>query len=203
MQWFGTCESRQQHSILHYHHQEYHDHILPRSLCKYLYNIYHPCDVVSYRVEPIFMKFYSQVEPVHLKPPVAGATFQTSHIDDAPLQPLQNARKEDDHEESASGGLPVNIANGSINISMGKMLNNVGAAGASMSPSISMPKIPSGLPGLGAASTSSSLSGTTTSSFSTAASGLTSAIPGSSMLTNGAGAVGDTVNQGGLGMMVS
>ena len=80
------------------HHQEYHDHILPRSLCKYLYNIYHPCDVVSYRVEPIFMKFYSQVEPVHLKPPVAGASFQTSHIDDAPLQPLQNARKEDVHQ---------------------------------------------------------------------------------------------------------
>ena len=174
---------------------------MPRSLCKYLYNIYHPCDVVSYRVEPIFMKFYSQVEPVHLKPPVAGATFQTSHIDDAPLHPLQNARKEDDQVDSASG-LPVNIANGSINISMGKMLNNVGAAGASMSPSISMPKIPSGLPGLGAgaASTSSGLSGTSTSSFTAAASGLTSAIPrdipGSSMLTNGAGAVGDTVNQG-------
>ena len=179
-----------------FEHQEYHDHILPRSLCKYLYNIYHPCDVVSYRVEPIFMKFYSQVEPVHLKPPVAGATFQTAHIDDAPLQPLQNARKEDDQVDSASG-LPVNIANGSINISMGKMLNNVGVAGASMSPSISMPKIPSGLPGLGAgagaASTSSSLSGTTTSSFSTAASGLTSAIP---PFANGAGAVvGDTVNQ--------
>ena len=175
---------------------------MPRSLCKYLYNIYHPCDVVSYRVEPIFMKFYSQVEPVHLKPPVAGATFQTSHIDDAPLHPLQNARKEDDQVDSASG-LPVNIANGSINISMGKMLNNVGAAGASMSPSISMPKIPSGLPGMGAAaaaSTSSGLSGTTTSSFTTAASGLTSALPGSSgkMLTNGAGAVGDTVNQGGF-----
>ena len=46
--------------------QEYHDHILPRSLCKYLYNIYHPCDPVAYRVEPIFMKFYSKVEPVHL-----------------------------------------------------------------------------------------------------------------------------------------
>ena len=42
--------------------QEYHDHILPRSLCKYLYNIYHPCDPVAYRVEPIFMKFYSQVK---------------------------------------------------------------------------------------------------------------------------------------------
>ncbi len=29
--------------------QEYHDHILPRSLCKYLYNVYHPCDPVAYR----------------------------------------------------------------------------------------------------------------------------------------------------------
>ena len=46
--------------------QEYHEHILPRSLCKYLFNVYHPCDPVAYRVEPIFMKFYSQIEPVHL-----------------------------------------------------------------------------------------------------------------------------------------
>ncbi len=141
--------------------KEYHDHILPRSLCKYLYNIYHPCDPVAYRVEPIFMKFYSKVEPVHLTGPEHGH-FQTSHIDDMPLQPLQNARKDDESStggasESASGvtgaaGLPLNIANGSINLNVGKMLPNVpsamGAAGASMSPSISLPKMPSGLPGL-------------------------------------------------------
>ena len=42
--------------------QDYHDHILPRSLCKYLYNVYHPCDPVAYRVEPIFMRFYSKVK---------------------------------------------------------------------------------------------------------------------------------------------
>ena len=116
---------------------------------------------------------------------------------------FQNARKEEDQVDSASG-LPLNIANGSISISMGKMLNNVGAAGASISPSLSMPKIPTGLPGLGgaaAATSSTSLAGTATassSSFTTSASGLTSAIPGSSMLPNGAGAVGDAVNQAGF-----
>ena len=28
---------------------EFHEHILPRDLVKYLYNIYHPCDPVAYR----------------------------------------------------------------------------------------------------------------------------------------------------------
>lgn len=66
--------------------QEYHEHILPRSLCKYLYNIYHPCDPVGYRVEPIFMKFYSQIEPVHL----FGADEPNKvPYNDIPLQPLQ------------------------------------------------------------------------------------------------------------------
>ena len=66
--------------------QEYHEHILPRSLCKYLYNVYHPCDPVGYRVEPIFMKFYSQIEPVHL----FGAEEPNKvPYNDIPLQPLQ------------------------------------------------------------------------------------------------------------------
>ncbi len=57
---------------------------------------------------------------------------------------------------SHSSLLPVNIANGAINISMGKMLpSQAGAAVASsipkmssMTPSLSLPKMP-GVPGLG------------------------------------------------------
>merc|ERR1719384_361424 len=45
---------------------DYHDHILPRDRVKFLYNIYHPCDPVAYRIEPIFMKIYAQLEPVHI-----------------------------------------------------------------------------------------------------------------------------------------
>ena len=47
---------------------DYHDHILPRDRIKFLYNVYHPCDPVSYRIEPIFMKIYAQIEPNHIYP---------------------------------------------------------------------------------------------------------------------------------------
>jgi hypothetical protein len=63
--------------------QEYHEHILPRSLCKYLYNIYHPCDPVAYRVEPIFMKFYSQVRMVSGRGGHGGRAFRTSDSESA------------------------------------------------------------------------------------------------------------------------
>ena len=75
--------------------QDYHDHILPRSLCKYLYNVYHPCDPVAYRVEPIFMRFYSRVEPVHIHAAADGPKRARPYAE-MPLQPLQNARKDDD-----------------------------------------------------------------------------------------------------------
>ena len=64
-----------------------------RSLCKFLYNVYHPCDPVAYRVEPVFMKFYSKVEPVHL---LGAAELGKVPYSELPLQPLQNARKDDD-----------------------------------------------------------------------------------------------------------
>ncbi|TRY71739.1 hypothetical protein TCAL_08151 [Tigriopus californicus] len=137
--------------------QEYHDHILPRSLCKYLYNVYHPCDPVAYRVEPIFMKFYGKVEPIHLYNVMDPNKVCYS---DLPLQPLQNARKEGDNATDPSSMLPVNIANGSINVSMGKLLPTQAASlpkMPSMSPSLSLPKMPSvpGVPGLSGTTTGS------------------------------------------------
>lgn len=138
--------------------QEYHDHILPRSLCKYLYNIYHPCDPVAYRVEPIFMKFYGKVEPIHLYNVLDPNKVCYS---DLPLQPLQNARKEGDNSaDPSSSMLPVNIANGSINVSMGKLLPTQATSlpkMPSMSPSLSLPKMPSvpGVPGLTGTTTGS------------------------------------------------
>nr|XP_040565528.1 phospholipase DDHD1-like [Lepeophtheirus salmonis] len=110
---------------------EYHDYILPRSLCKYLYNIYHPCDPVAYRVEPIFMKFYAQIEPVHL---YSENDPNKSPYDKIPLQPLQGARKENVEGYSSDftdSMLPLNIANGSINISVGKMAAGIGLQAAS------------------------------------------------------------------------
>lgn len=193
--------------------QEYHEHILPRSLCKYLYNIYHPCDPVAYRVEPIFMKFYSQVEPIHLYG--AGDSDKVPY-GQQPLQPLQAARKSEDEFDSSSL-LPVNIANGSINISVGKMAAGFGSPAAAlpkmpktMSPSLSLPKIPNG--GTAAAATTTTTSttsaaGATANAAAAAAASASSTMSAAAAATGAAAAttaVGDAVGQvaGGIWGMV-
>lgn len=143
---------------------------------------------MAYRVEPIFMKFYSQVEPIHLH----GATDPDKiPYGEQPLRPLQAARKAEEKIADGVSVLPVNIANGSINISMGKMAAGIGNQAAnlpkltSMSPSLSLPKMPA-VPGLA-----------------TMTAGTTGAVGGASAATASATAaaasatavVGDTVGQ--------
>ncbi|XP_015270997.1 PREDICTED: phospholipase DDHD1 [Gekko japonicus] len=42
------------------------DHILPRTLCNRLLNIFHPTDPVAYRLEPLILKHYSNISPVQI-----------------------------------------------------------------------------------------------------------------------------------------
>ncbi|XP_078090040.1 phospholipase DDHD1b isoform X2 [Mustelus asterias] len=42
------------------------DHILPRSICGRLYNIFHPTDPVAYRLEPLILKHYSNIAPLQI-----------------------------------------------------------------------------------------------------------------------------------------
>ncbi|XP_073709275.1 phospholipase DDHD1b [Garra rufa] len=42
------------------------DHILPKSICQRLFNIFHPTDPVAYRLEPLIMKHYSNISPVQI-----------------------------------------------------------------------------------------------------------------------------------------
>ncbi|KAK0140549.1 Phospholipase DDHD1 [Merluccius polli] len=42
------------------------DHILPKSICQRLFNIFHPTDPVAYRLEPLVLKHYSNVAPVQI-----------------------------------------------------------------------------------------------------------------------------------------
>ncbi|XP_068564700.1 phospholipase DDHD1b [Cebidichthys violaceus] len=41
-------------------------HILPTSICKRLFNIFHPTDPVAYRLEPLILKHYSNIAPVQI-----------------------------------------------------------------------------------------------------------------------------------------
>ncbi|XP_041814798.1 phospholipase DDHD1b [Chelmon rostratus] len=42
------------------------DHILPTTICKRLFNIFHPTDPVAYRLEPLILKHYSNITPVQI-----------------------------------------------------------------------------------------------------------------------------------------
>ncbi|KAG9268761.1 phospholipase DDHD1 isoform X1 [Astyanax mexicanus] len=44
----------------------YQDHIMPKSICKRLFNIFHPTDPVAYRLEPLVLKHYSNIAPVQI-----------------------------------------------------------------------------------------------------------------------------------------
>ncbi|XP_022095658.1 phospholipase DDHD1-like [Acanthaster planci] len=39
-------------------------HIIPKSICKRIFNIYHPADPVAYRLEPLMLKHYSTISPL-------------------------------------------------------------------------------------------------------------------------------------------
>jgi len=106
---------------------DYHDHILPRDLVKFLYNIYHPCDPVAYRIEPIFMKIYSHIEPLHIYPFNEVYKIPYSQM---PLQPLVRRDPQGPNENPQNVSLPVNIANGSINVDISKMASGMAGAGA-------------------------------------------------------------------------
>ncbi|KAI2654748.1 Phospholipase DDHD1 [Labeo rohita] len=42
------------------------DHIMPKSICRRLFNIFHPTDPVAYRLEPLVLKHYSNITPVQI-----------------------------------------------------------------------------------------------------------------------------------------
>jgi len=49
--------------------------VMPQSLCKRFYNIFHWSDPVAYRMEPLLERGYSKIEPV-LIPPYGGVDGQ-------------------------------------------------------------------------------------------------------------------------------
>ncbi|KAM3871223.1 phospholipase DDHD1 [Diretmus argenteus] len=53
------------------------DHILPTSICKRLFNVFHPTDPVAYRLEPLILKHYSNIAPVQIH--WCSATNPTSY----------------------------------------------------------------------------------------------------------------------------
>ncbi|GAB1861552.1 Phospholipase DDHD1 [Camponotus japonicus] len=76
--------------------------VMPQSLCKRFYNIFHWSDPVAYRMEPLLERGYSKVEPV-LIPPYGGIDGQ--HMPQSPsslnnVDPTLSPTEGDDKDDS-------------------------------------------------------------------------------------------------------
>ncbi|XP_066990985.1 phospholipase DDHD1 [Anabrus simplex] len=85
--------------------------ILPSSLCRRLYNVFHPSDPVAYRMEPLLVREYSRIAPLQIQ--AYNATARLNY-DLLPLEPLviepvgaastaPGAKKEGDDSDSPGG----------------------------------------------------------------------------------------------------
>uniref|UniRef100_A0A8C8RIY5 DDHD domain containing 1 n=1 Tax=Pelusios castaneus TaxID=367368 RepID=A0A8C8RIY5_9SAUR len=77
------------------------DHILPRTICNRLLNIFHPTDPVAYRLEPLILKHYSNISPVqihwyntanplpyeHMKPSFLNPTKEPTSVNESESTP--------------------------------------------------------------------------------------------------------------------
>uniref|UniRef100_A0A8C3SCG2 DDHD domain containing 1 n=1 Tax=Chelydra serpentina TaxID=8475 RepID=A0A8C3SCG2_CHESE len=77
------------------------DHILPRTICNRLLNIFHPTDPVAYRLEPLILKHYSNISPVqihwyntanplpyeHMKPSFLNPTKEPTSVTESESMP--------------------------------------------------------------------------------------------------------------------
>ncbi|XP_072895950.1 phospholipase DDHD1b isoform X1 [Hemitrygon akajei] len=96
------------------------DHILPKSICGRLYNIFHPTDPVAYRLEPLILKHYSNIAPqqIHwyntpvltkyddIKPTFIKPAKESQNPSPAPSVSTSNAEMESIPSPSTSPVMP-------------------------------------------------------------------------------------------------
>ncbi|XP_036438312.1 phospholipase DDHD1b [Colossoma macropomum] len=78
------------------------DHILPRSICQRLFNIFHPTDPVAYRLEPLVLKHYSNIAPVQIHWYNTSSPTSYNHVRPTLLNPLKESASVSDSESLPS-----------------------------------------------------------------------------------------------------
>lgn len=78
------------------------DHILPTSICKRLFNIFHPTDPVAYRLEPLILKHYSNIAPVQIHWYNTSSPTPYDQIRPTMLHPLKESASVSDTESIPS-----------------------------------------------------------------------------------------------------
>ncbi|NXM30842.1 DDHD1 Phospholipase, partial [Oxyruncus cristatus] len=83
------------------------DHILPRTICNRLLNIFHPTDPVAYRLEPLILKHYSNISPVQIHWYNTANPLPYEHMKPSFLNPTKEATSVPDSESASAAPSPT------------------------------------------------------------------------------------------------
>ncbi|NXO92735.1 DDHD1 Phospholipase, partial [Certhia brachydactyla] len=83
------------------------DHILPRTICNRLLNIFHPTDPVAYRLEPLILKHYSNISPVQIHWYNTANPLPYEHMKPSFLNPSKEATSTPEPESASAAPSPT------------------------------------------------------------------------------------------------
>ncbi|XP_031967364.1 phospholipase DDHD1 [Corvus moneduloides] len=103
------------------------DHILPRTICNRLLNIFHPTDPVAYRLEPLILKHYSNISPVQIHWYNTANPLPYEHMKPSFLNPTKEATSAPDTESASAAPSPT-TSPVMVRRHYGESITNIGKA---------------------------------------------------------------------------
>ncbi|NWQ77472.1 DDHD1 Phospholipase, partial [Columbina picui] len=103
------------------------DHILPRTICNRLLNIFHPTDPVAYRLEPLILKHYSNISPVRIHWYNTANPVPYEHMKPSFLNPTKEPTSVTDSESASTGPSPT-TSPVMVRHHYGESITNIGKA---------------------------------------------------------------------------
>ncbi|NXK44253.1 DDHD1 Phospholipase, partial [Chauna torquata] len=103
------------------------DHILPRTICNRLLNIFHPTDPVAYRLEPLILKHYSNISPVQIHWYNTANPLPYEHMKPSFLNPTKEPTSVTDGESASTVSSPT-TSPVMVRRHYGESITNIGKA---------------------------------------------------------------------------
>ncbi|NWV52345.1 DDHD1 Phospholipase, partial [Daphoenositta chrysoptera] len=103
------------------------DHILPRTICNRLLNIFHPTDPVAYRLEPLILKHYSNISPVQIHWYNTANPLPYEHMKPNFLNPTKEPTSAPDTESASAAPSPT-TSPVMVRRHYGESITNIGKA---------------------------------------------------------------------------
>ncbi|NXC25405.1 DDHD1 Phospholipase, partial [Campylorhamphus procurvoides] len=103
------------------------DHILPRTICNRLLNIFHPTDPVAYRLEPLILKHYSNISPVQIHWYNTANPLPYEHMKPSFLNPTKEATSAPDSDSASAAPSPT-TSPVMVRRHYGESITNIGKA---------------------------------------------------------------------------